>query len=186
MATTSDIRNGMVMFLEKDLYTVVEFLHVKPGKGGAFIRTKLKRVTDGSVIERTFRSGERIEEVRLEEREMQFLYKDNDIYNFMDNKTYEQISIPEKVLGDSVIKFLKENLNVKVQFQKDDPIRVELPIFVELKIVKTDPGIRGDTASGGSKPAKIETGATVQVPLFVDEGSVIRIDTRTGGYVERV
>jgi elongation factor P len=185
MATTSDIRNGMVMLLDNELYTVIDFLHVKPGKGGAFVRTKLKRITDGSVIDRTFRSGERIEEVRLEEREMQFLYKDGELYNFMDNETYEQLSVSEKVLEEEAIKFLKENVNVKVQFHGDEAVRVDLPIFVELKVVQTEPGVRGDTASGGSKPAKLETGAVVQVPLFIDEGIVIRVDTRSGKYVER-
>lgn len=185
MATTSDFRNGFVFKLNNEIYTIVEFLHVKPGKGGAFVRTKLKKILDGSVIDRTFRAGERVEEVRLEEREMEFLYKDNNLYYFMDSETYEQQALTEAQLGDT-LNFLKENTSVTVQFHEGEPLTVELPIFVDLQIVETDPGVRGDTASGGSKPAKLETGAVIQVPLFVKNGITVRIDTRTGEYVERV
>jgi elongation factor P len=190
MATTSDFRNGLVIKLNDAIYTIVEFLHVKPGKGGAFVRTKLKRVTDGSVIDRTFRAGEFVEEVRLEGREMEFLYRDDDLFHFMDCETYEQQAMTEAQLGDG-LKFLKENTVVTVKFRcelakQSEPLVVELPFFVDLKIVETDPGVRGDTASGGSKPAKLETGAVIQVPLFVKSGSTVRVDTRTGEYVERV
>jgi len=185
MATTSDFRNGLVINLNGEIYTIVEFLHVKPGKGGAFVRTKLKKVTDGSGIDRTFRAGERVEEVRLEDREMEFLYKDDNLFYFMDSETYEQYSLTETQLGDN-LEFLKENTVVTVKFHENDPLLVELPIFVNLQIVNTDPGVRGDTASGGSKPAKLETGAVIQVPLFVQNNSTVRVDTRTGEYVERV
>ncbi|MFQ6041472.1 MAG: elongation factor P [Candidatus Poribacteria bacterium] len=185
MATTSDFRNGLVIKLNDVIYTIVEFLHVKPGKGGAFVRTKLKKVTDGSVIDRTFRAGERIEDVRLEDREMEFLYRDNGLFYFMDCETYEQYALTAAQLGDG-LKFLKENTVVTVKFHNDEPLIVELPFFVDLNIVETDPGVRGDTASGGSKPAKLETGAVIQVPLFVKNGSTVRVDTRTGEYVERV
>ena len=185
MATTSDFRNGLVIKLNDEIYTIVEFLHVKPGKGGAFVRTKLKKVTDGSVIDRTFRAGERIEDVRLEDREMEFLYKDDSLLHFMDCETYEQHALTEAQLGEG-LKFLKENTVVTVKFNGGEPLIVELPFFVDLNIVETDPGVRGDTASGGSKPAKLETGAVIQVPLFVQNGSTVRVDTRTGEYVERV
>ncbi|HIE28203.1 TPA: elongation factor P [Candidatus Poribacteria bacterium] len=185
MATTSDFRNGLVIKLNDEIYTIVEFLHVKPGKGGAFVRTKLKKVTDGSVIDRTFRAGERVEDVRLEDREMEFLYRDNNLLYFMDCETYEQHPLTENQLGEG-LKFLKENTVVTAKFHEGEPLLVELPFFVDLQIVDTDPGLRGDTASGGSKPAKLETGAVIQVPLFVKNGSTVRVDTRTGEYVERV
>jgi len=185
MTTASDIRNGLVIEHNGEIYTVVEFLHVKPGKGGAFVRTKLKNVMDGRVIEETFRAGERIQPVRLEEREMQYLYKDGDLYYFMDTETYEQHPFDEQLLEDA-LKFLKENEIVTVQFYEKTPVKVELPTFVNLEIVRTDPGVRGDTATGGSKPATLETGAVIQVPLFIKEGTAVKIDTRTGEYVERV
>lgn len=184
MATTSDIRNGLVIEHKGDIFSVIKFLHVKPGKGGAFVRTTLKSVTDGHVIEETFRAGERITTVRLDEREMQYLYKDGDLYFFMDTETYEQQPFNEQLIGD-VLKFLKENETVSVQFYENKPVTVELPIFVNLKIVKTDPGVRGNTATGGSKPATLETGAAIQVPLFVKKGTTVKVDTRTGEYVER-
>ena len=184
MATTSDFRNGLVIKLNNEIYTIVEFLHVKPGKGGAFVRTKLKKVTDGSVIDRTFRASERVEDVRLKDRKMEFLYRDNDLLHFMDSETYEQHALTESQLGEG-LKFLKENTVVTVKFNDGEPLLVELPFFVDLKIVETDPGVRGDTASGGSKPAKLETGAVIQVPLFVQNGSTVRVDTRTGEYVRQ-
>jgi len=186
MATTADFRNGMVIRLEDgELYTIVEFQHVKLGRGGAFVRTKLKRVTDGSVFERNFRAGERVEEVRLEEREAQYLYTDGDRYYFMDNETFEQYEIPSQLVED-VMKFVKENSEVTILFDEGRPVLVQPPTFVELKVVETEPGIRGDTVSGGSKVAKLETGLVLRVPLFIEEGDVIKIDTRTGEYVERV
>lgn len=184
MASTSDFRNGLVIKLDSDIYTMVEFLHVKPGKGGAFVRTKLKKVVDGSVIDRTFRAGERVEDIRLEDRELQYLYADGGLHYFMDNETYEQTALSADQIGEG-LKYLKENTDVTVKFYGDTPLLVELPIFVVLKIVETDPGLRGDTASGGSKPAHLETGAVIQVPLFVENNSKVKVDTRTGEYVER-
>jgi len=186
MATANDIRNGLTIILNDEIYTVVEFLHVKPGKGGAFVRTKLKKLLDGSAIDKTFRSAEKIETVRVEEKEMEYLYEDNGLYYFMDNETFDQQAFHEEFLGDNVTKYLKENTVAKVKFHEDTPLLVELPTFVVLQIVETDPGVRGDTATGGSKPAKLETGAVIQVPLFVQNGSNVRVDTRTGEYVERV
>ncbi len=185
MASTSDFRNGLVIKLGNDIYTIVEFLHVKPGKGGAFVRTKLKNVMDGSVLDRTFRAGERVDDIRLDDREMQYLYKDGDLHYFMDNETYEQIALTSEQIGDG-LKFLKENTDVIIKFHGNKPLLVVLPIFVELDIVDTDPGVRGDTASGGTKPAQLETGAMIQVPLFVENRSTVKVDTRTGEYVERV
>ena len=156
-----------------------------PAKGGAFARTKLKRVTGGAVIDRTFRSKDTIETVRLEERDMQYMYSDGMLLYFMDDETFEQHELPENLLNDG-LKFLKEGETIRVKVDQDIPVTIELPTFVELKIVETDPGLRGDTASGGSKPATLETGGVVQVPLFVENGTTIKVDTRTGTYVERV
>ena len=185
MVSTTDFRNGFVMRLDGELFTIVEFQHVKPGKGGAFVRTKLKNLKTGRVIDRTFRSGEKVEDVRLETKKLQFLYKGDSEYVFMDMKSYEQVSVPEDVVGDSA-KFMLEGLEVDVVFHDITPIGLELPIFVELDIEQTDPGVKGDTASGGSKPAFLVTGAVIQVPLFVNEGETVKVDTRTGNYVERV
>lgn len=185
MADTSDFRNGMVIKYKNDLYKIIDFLHVKPGKGGAFVRTTLKNIFTGQQIENTFRAGEKIEEVRIVARQMQYLYTENDLYYFMNNDTYEQIPVPKEVLGDN-LQFLKENQQVKLLFNEDRPIDSEMPIHVELEVTKTDPGLRGDTATGGSKPATVETGYSVQVPLFINEGDSIKIDTRNGEYVERV
>lgn len=185
MATTADFRNGMVLDIEGTLFSIVEFLHVKPGKGGAFVRTKLKNVLSGAVLDKTFRAGEKVTEVRLESRAMQYLYNDGSHYYFMDSKTFEQFPVSEQVIGDQV-EYLKENLEVHGLFQGDSPLVVELPFFIELKIMETDPGLRGDTASGGTKPAKLESGATVNVPLFLNVGDVIKVDRRTNEYLERV
>jgi len=185
MASTTDFRNGLVIKFDGDLYTMVEFQHVKPGKGGAFVRTKLKNVKTGRVIDHTFRAGEKVEDVRLEKKPMQYLYGGEDEFGFMDNNTYDQIVCPESVVGEAS-QFMKESMNVEILFHGKEPIGVDLPIFVELEITKTDPGIRGDTASGGSKPATLETGFVVQVPLFLEEGEKVKVDTRTGSYVERV
>jgi len=185
MADTSDFRNGMVIKYKNDLYKIVDFLHVKPGKGGAFVRTSLKNIFTGQQIENTFRAGEKVEEVRIIAKQMQYLYTDNDIYFFMDNDTYEQIPVQKEVLADT-LRFLKENQQVKILLHDDKPIDSEMPPHVELEVAKTTPGVRGDTATGGSKPATVETGYTLQVPLFINEGDVIKIDTRTGEYVERV
>jgi len=175
----------MVIRLEGELFTIVEFQHVKPGKGMGFVRTRLKNVRTGAVLDRTFRSGDQVEEVRLERREMQYLYRSDDLLHFMDTETYEQVSISADLAGDAVL-FLKEGDTASVLMDGDTPVGVEVPYFVDLKVVDTEPGVRGDTATGGSKPAKLETGLVVQVPLFVEEGDVIRIDTRTREYIERV
>src|SRR5690348_4549057 len=161
-------------------FYIVEFQHVKPGKGGAFVRTKLKSYISGNVLDRTFRSGE-----RFEERELQFLYATGDDYTFMDTETYEQLTFAKKQLGENA-DLLKENMTVKILIYEHRPIDVELPIFIELKVVDAEPGVRGDTASGGTKPATVETGATIKVPLYLEVGTVIKIDTRTRAYVERV
>ena len=184
MVAASNFRSGLVILIEGQLYTVTELSRVKPGKGGAYIRAKLKRMSDGNVIDRTFRSEERVEDVRLEHRSMQFLYKDGELLYFMDNETYEQQPLTAEQLGDTV-KFITEGASIKVSFHKTDPVGVELPPAVPLEIAKTDPGLKGDTATGGSKPATLVTGYTVQVPLFVQTGDVIRVDTRTGEYLER-
>jgi elongation factor P len=171
--------------VEGEPFYIVEFQHVKPGKGGAFVRTKLKSYLSGNVLDRTFRSGERFEEPNLEERDMQFLYATGDSYTFMDTETYEQLTFEKNQLGENA-DLLKENMIVKILIYEHRPIAVELPIFIELKVVDAEPGVRGDTASGGTKPAIVETGATVKVPLYLEVGTVIKIDTRTRSYVERV
>ncbi|MFQ6617370.1 MAG: elongation factor P [Fidelibacterota bacterium] len=185
MATTADFRNGMTIIFKGDIYRIIEFLHVKPGKGGAFVRTKLKNIKTGQVIDNTFRAGERIVEARIEGRDMKFLYSSGDIFYFMDLKTYEQMEIPKEYIEEQ-LKFLKEDMDVKILFYESRPIDLELPIFVHLKVNKTDPGVRGNTAAGGTKPATLETGMVINVPLFIEEGDVLKIDTRTGNYVERV
>jgi elongation factor P len=183
-ASTADFRKGLKIELEGEPYIISDFLHVKPGKGGAFVRTKLKSLVTGNVIDRTFRSGEKVQTPALEEKTMQYLYHEGDTYHFMDSDTYEQITLAGKMLGaDS--NFLQENVEVKILFHNDQPIGVELPFFVELTIVQTEPGVKGDTASGGTKPATVETGAVIQVPLFLNEGDMIKVDTRTGEYIER-
>ena len=185
MISTAEFRNGTRLELDGQPFYIVEFQHVKPGKGPAFVRTKLKGYKTGSVIDRTFRSGEKFEEPNLDECEMQFLYCAGDEYSFMDTTSYEQVNYSKSQLGDNV-DLLKENTIVKILLYQGEPISVDLPIFMELKVVETDPGIRGDTASGGTKPATVETGATVKVPLYLESGEIIKIDTRTRAYVERV
>ncbi len=185
MATTADIRNGLVINFNGELVRIIEFQHLKYGRGGARVWTKFKKIKTGQVIENTFRSGERIEIVRLEAREMQYLYRDGDNLVFMNTENFEQIVIPADTLGDNV-HFIKENETVKVMFQDETPVDVEIPVFVNLKIVETEPGIKGDTVTGATKPAVLETGFTLQVPLFLNVGDVIRVDTRTGEYCERI
>ena len=185
MADTTDFRNGFTMLLDGEIFSIVEFQHVKPGKGGAFVRTKLKNVKTGAVLDRTFRSGDKVEEVRVEKREMQYLYSEGDVYYFMDLETYDQIGIQKETVGKAA-ELLKENENAFVLTARGNAIGVELPNFVELRVAHTEPGVRGDTATGAVKPAVLETGAQVQVPLFVNEGDLLKIDTRTGEYVERV
>ena len=185
MASLNDLRNGLVIRLNETVYTIVDCQHVKPGKGSAFARTKIKRVKDGAVLDRTFRSNETVETVRLMDHRMQYMYRDSDILWFMDNETFEQHSLPLSLLEES-LKFLKEGETVTVKMDGQLPLAVELPNFVELKIVETDPGLRGDTVSGGSKRATLETGGIVNVPLFVQNETLIKVDTRTGKYVERI
>jgi elongation factor P len=182
--STSQFRNGLKIELDGEPYIIVEFQHVKPGKGGAFVRTRLKSLRTGLVQERTFRSGEKIERPDLEERDMQYLYEDDGQWHFMDTKTFEQIFLTADHLGDER-HYLQENLVIAVLFHKGQPIGVQVPNFVELAVTKTDPGMRGDTATGATKPATLETGYTVQVPLFINEGDRVRVDTRTGVYIER-
>ncbi|NLN54023.1 MAG: elongation factor P [Firmicutes bacterium] len=185
MISTSDFRTGLTIELDGEVYTIVDFQHVKPGKGAAFVRTKLKNLKTGATTERTFRAGEKMERAILDRREMQYLYNAGDEYHLMDTETYEQLALTAEQLGDGV-KYLKENMNLHVLFYQGQIIGVELPYFVELEVVATEPGIKGDTASGGSKPATMETGLVVQVPFFINVGDVLRVDTRTGEYIERV
>jgi len=185
MATTADLRNGLIIKYKNDLYTVIEFQHVKPGKGGAFVRTMLKNLRSGKVLDNTFRSGETIDVVRVERRKYQYLYRDGEFLVCMDNGTYEQINVPATHIG-SGIDYLKESEEVEILFNGEEIISVDIPIFINLKVVSVEPGAKGDTVSNVTKPAKLETGATVNVPLFVNEGELLKIDTRTGNYVERV
>jgi len=184
LADTSDFRNGMVINYKNDLWSIVEFQHVKPGKGPAFVRTKLKAIKSGKVVDITFRSGEKVEEVRLERRDYQYLYVDGDFMTFMSLETYEQISLPKDTLGD-LAKYVKESETVSMLLQEGNPLTVEPPQTVELMVANTDPGLRGDTAQGGTKPATMETGLVVNVPLFIEEGELLRIDTKTGKYLGR-
>src|ERR1700694_2496464 len=180
VVSTAEFKKGMKIQFDGQPYTIVDFQHVKPGKGGAFVRTKLKHMRQGRVIDNTFRAGEKVELVDFEDKHMQYLYKD-DRYNFMDTETFDQISLSAEEVGDAR-DFLKENTEVDILFIDGSPVTVELPTFMELAITKTDPGIRGDTASGGSKPATLESGAVVQVPLFLNQGDVVKVDTRTAEY----
>jgi elongation factor P len=184
MYSTSEFRKGLKIEIDGVPYNIVEFLHVKPGKGGAFVRTKIKNLMTGKVLDQTFRSGEKVEKPDLVEREMQFLYREGDTFHLMDNATYEQLALTGEQLGDAVL-FLTENMNVKVLFFNQQPVTAEVPNFVELTVAQTEPGVKGDTASGGSKPATLETGAVIQVPLFINEGDRLKVDSRTGSYIER-
>ncbi|WP_026508916.1 elongation factor P [Butyrivibrio sp. MC2013] len=185
MVTASDFRNGVTIEVDGKVCQVVEFQHVKPGKGAAFVRTKLKDIINGGVIETTYRPTEKFPQARIERKDMQYLYNDGELFNFMDTETYEQIAIAQDVIGDSM-KFVKENEMVKVNSYNGNVFAVEPPLFVELEITETEPGFKGDTATGATKPATVETGAVVAVPLFVNQGDVIKIDTRTGEYLSRV
>jgi len=185
VVTPNQFRRGTKIEVDNEPYVVVEYLHIKMGRGGANVRTKMKSLLSGRVIERTFTSDEKIKQPDFEEKGMQYLYKEGDTFYFMDNETYEQISLTADEIGDVAL-FMPENITVKVQFYNKKPIGVEIPNFVELEVVETVPGVKGDTVSGGSKPAKVSTGGTVSVPLFINEGDVIKIDTRDGSYIERV
>jgi elongation factor P len=182
---TSQFRNGLKIEIDGEPFVMTYFQHVKPGKGGAFVRTKIKNLRTGKTLDRTFRAGERVDEAEVEDKRMQYLYQDGDSFVFMDSDTYDQFPFSEDQVGDAR-KYLKENLEVDVVFWRGKPISIELPSFIEAVVARTDPGLKGDTASGATKPATLETGAVVQVPLFVKEGEKIRVDTRSGEYVERV
>ncbi len=186
MADTSDFRNGMVIELDGTLYQITYFQHVKPGKGGAFVRTKLKDVMAGGVQDRTFRAGEKVKEVRLERRPIQFSYTDGDLYYFMNMETYELIPLAPDAIGEDQLRYLEENMECQGLYRDTQLLAVELPQFVELEIVETDPGVRGDTAQGGTKPAKLATGALIQVPLFLEVGDVVRVDRTEDKYITRV
>ncbi len=185
MATTADFRNGFTFELGGILYSIAEFQHVKPGKGGAFVRTKLKNVKTGAVIDKTFRAGEKVHEIRLERRVLQYLYNTGDLYYVMDPETYEQYPIAVEHIGTN-LKYLKENMDISILRSGSDIVSVEIPTFVELKIENANPSTKGDTVTGGTKPATLETGAVVQIPLFLEKGDIIKVDTRTDAYIERV
>ena len=184
MIAGGDLRPGVKVELDGTPYVVTDYQWVKPGKGGAFMRTKLKNMKTGAVIDRTFRTDEKIPRAEVEERKVQFLYRAEDTYHFMDTESFEQFSMGEKQLADAS-GFLKEEQVISILFYRSEPVGVVLPTFVELEVAETEPGVRGDTASGGSKPAKLETGAVIQVPLFINIGDLLRVDTRSGAYVER-
>ena len=185
MISAGDFRNGVTIELEGNVYQIIEFQHVKPGKGAAFVRTKLKNIKNGGVVEKTVRPTEKCPQAHIDRKDMQYLYNDGDLYYFMDVENYEQIALSTDDIGDA-LKFVKENEMVKVCSHKGSVFAVEPPLFVELEITETEPGFKGDTATGATKPATVETGATVYVPLFVEQNDVIKIDTRTGEYLSRV
>ncbi|PRZ40641.1 elongation factor P [Antricoccus suffuscus] len=185
MATTNDLKNGTVLNLDGNLWTVVEFQHVKPGKGGAFVRTKLKNVTSGKVVDRTFNAGTKVETANVDKRSMQYLYNDGQDFIFMDGDTYDQIPVSAEIVGDAA-NFMLENTSATVATHDGVPLFVELPTSVELLIKHTDPGLQGDRSTGGTKPAELETGATIQVPLFISTGEKVKVDTRDGGYLGRI
>ncbi len=184
MISVNDFKTGVTIEMDGQAWQVVEFQHVKPGKGAAFVRAKLRNVKSGGSVERTFRGGEKVPRAHLDRREMQYLYNDGEGYVFMDTENYEQTSISPEAIGEGV-KWLLENMNIQVLLFQGNIIGIELPNFVELEVVDTEPGVKGDTATGASKSATLETGASVQVPLFVNTGDKLRIDTRTGAYMER-
>ncbi len=181
----NDVKSGLTILVEDEVYLVIETQHVKPGKGAAFVRAKLRNLKNSSIQEKTFRGDEKIESAFVEERKLQYLYSSGSIYHFMDQDNFEEIAISEDNLGDKK-KFLKDNLEVMGYFYKNETLNINLPNFIEFKIIHTEPGIKGDTAKSGTKPAQIETGATIQVPLFIDTGDKIKVDTQTGEYIERV
>ena len=185
MISAGDFKNGVTLEIEGNIYQILEFQHVKPGKGAAFVRTKLKNIINGGAVERTFRPTEKFPKAHIERKDMQYLYSDGELYHFMDVETYDQIALNEEAIGDS-LKFVKENEMVKICSHKGNVFAVEPPLFVELAIIDTEPGFKGDTAQGATKPATVETGALVYVPLFVEMGDVLKIDTRTGEYLSRV
>ena len=185
MVSAGDFRNGLTIEYEGNVYQIIEFQHVKPGKGAAFVRTKLKNIKGGGVVEKTFRPTEKCPQAHIERKDMQYLYSDGDLYHFMDVETYDQIALSDDQVGDT-LKFVKENEMVKILSHNNEVFAMEPPLFVELEITETEPGFKGDTSTGATKPATVETGALVYVPLFVEIGDVIKIDTRTGEYLSRV
>ncbi|MBE5780592.1 MAG: elongation factor P [Clostridiales bacterium] len=184
MISAGEFRKGITVEIDDAVWVIVDFQHVKPGKGAAFVRTKIKNVITGSVLERTFSPTDRYPRAHVESKEMQYLYADGDLYYFMDNETYEQLPL-SRDLVDYALNFIKEEMNVQVKFFKGSAFSVEAPNFVELQVAQTDPGFKGDTATAGTKPATLETGFVIQVPMFIDEGEIIRVDTRTGEYMSR-
>ncbi|MBF4459333.1 elongation factor P [Pseudoclavibacter sp. RFBJ3] len=185
MATTADIKNGVVLLIEKQLWQVIDFQHVKPGKGGAFVRTKLKQVVSGKTVDRTFNAGAKIETATVDRRDFQYLYRDGDGYVFMDQSDYDQITLDEKIVGDAA-KYMLEQQSVQIALNEGEPLYIELPPSVVLEITYTEPGLQGDRSNAGTKPATVETGAEIQVPLFLNAGTKVKIDTRTGDYLGRV
>ena len=185
MVSAGDFKNGLTVEIDGNIYQIMEFQHVKPGKGAAFVRAKLKNVINGGVVEKTFRPTEKFPQARIERQDMQYLYSDGDLYNFMNMETYDQIALNKETIGDA-LKFVKENEMVKICSHNGNVFAVEAPLFVELEVTETEPGFKGDTAQGATKPATVETGATVNVPLFVNTGDKIKIDTRSGEYLSRV
>ncbi len=185
MVSAGDFRNGITVEMEGNVYQIIEFQHVKPGKGAAFVRTKLKNIINGGVVEKSFRPTEKFPQARIDRKDMQYLYSDGDLFNFMDTETYDQIALNAEAVGDA-LKFVKENEMVKICSYNGNVFAIEPPLFVELEITDTEPGFKGDTATGATKPAIVETGAKVMVPLFVETGEKIKIDTRSGEYLSRV
>lgn len=185
MISAGEFRNGVTMEYEGDVYVILEFQHVKPGKGAAFVRTKIKNLVTGAVVEKTFRPTEKMPKAHIDRKDMQYLYNDGELYHFMDNETFDQIALNADSIGDN-LKFIKENEMVKIISYNGNVIGIEPPLFVELEITDTEPGFKGDTATGASKPAVVETGATINVPLFINQGEIVKIDTRTGEYLGRV
>ncbi len=184
MVTAGDFRKGLTIEIDGQVWVIVDFQHVKPGKGAAFVRTKMKNIMQGNVLEKTFNPTEKFENAHVEKKEMQYLYNDGELYHFMDNETYEQLPLNKDKVEDAM-NYIKENMTVTIKFFKGEAFSVEPPNFVELQIAETEPGFKGDTATGGNKPAILETGAKIMVPLFINEGDMIRVDTRTGEYMER-
>ena len=185
MVSAGDFKNGLTVEIEGNIYQILDFQHVKPGKGAAFVRTKLKNIINGGVVEKTFRPTEKFETAHIDRKDMQYLYSDGDLYNFMDMETFDQLAVNADVVGDS-LKFVKENDTVKVISHEGSVFAIEPPIAVELRVTETEPGVKGDTATGATKPAIVETGAQIMVPLFVNQDDVLKIDTRTGEYLSRV
>ena len=186
MANTSDIKNGLIINHKNNLWKIIEFLHVKPGKGPAFVRTKLKNIKTGQVVDETFRSGQKLETVRIDSKDYNYLYNDGDMYYFMDNETYEQITLSSNQIDDNIKGFLIENVLTTIVFDKSNPIEVRLPMHLNVEVIKTDPGEKGNTAQGGTKPAIIANDVVINVPRFIQQGDVIRVDTRDKRYLERV